>query len=97
MLPCLVLSVVFCIIVIAGESHDSAKRYLKLMQAIESQNEWGKRNMARVKGRDTVEPSMQTYALVIGFFFEYLSQIIPPTSDEMKAKIPRLRALAKAN
>lgn len=83
--------------VMAGDNQDSAKRYFRLIHAIDSQKLWGRRNIPKVKGREIVEPRIQTRELVIGFFFENLSQIIPPTRDEMKARIPNESALAKAN
>ena len=96
-LPYLLWSVVFCIIVIDAVCQLSANRYLKQRQTMDSQKLFVSKNMPRVKGIERSWPITQTQAIVIGDFPEYLSQIIPPIIEDIKPRTLRLKALAEAN
>ena len=89
--------VVFCIMVMAGDSQLSAKRYLTARQPIASQKLSWRRNMPRVKGIEMTWPMMHTQAMVMGFLPPYLSLMTPPMTAEMNPSTLRLRAFADAN
>lgn len=97
MLPYFEGLVVFCIMVIAGESQLSAKRYLTERQPIASQKLSWRRNIPNVKGMEIAYPMIQTQAMVIGCLVPYLSLTMPPMTAEMNPRTLRLRALAEAN
>ena len=65
MLPYFDGFVVFCIIVIAGESQLSANRYFTARQPIASQKLSVRRNIPSVKGIEMTCPMIQTHAMVM--------------------------------
>jgi hypothetical protein len=75
----------------------SANKYLKQRQTIASQKLFVSKNIPRVNGIDKAWPIMQTQAIVIGDFPEYLSQMIPPIIEDMNPSMLKLIALAEAN
>ena len=80
-----------------GLSQFSPSRYFRERQPIDIQKLPVTANAATDTGRAKRAPHALTYDIILGFFFWYLSLIIPPRIAEMNPRILILNAFIEAN
>jgi len=97
MLPYLLGSVVFCIIVTVGEVQQLDTKTFIARRDIAHQKFRFPIESIPIKGNEIALPNMHIYAFAIKFFLSNLSLNIPPRIDEDKPKTERIKALDKAN